>query len=214
LGDINILAAWTNIMLHTELATRGSARVFMRYHDLLADWTTSVFRAGNTLGIKAIQHAGPDNIDAVHDFIDPALRRMHSTWDDFSGPGQLRVLAEGTWDELNKLAEPDGDTAEVQTALDSLREQYTALYLDAEAIARSSLQAAARRATARATGTASGDTSAPDAEPSSRPIETPARGSRVERLVTLVPGGVRARVPARVRARIRGALRSRSEAKA
>ena len=33
---------WVNVMLHTERATRGSQRAFVRYADLLDDWTVPV----------------------------------------------------------------------------------------------------------------------------------------------------------------------------
>ena len=46
-------AAWANVALETELATRGSRRAFIRYDDLLADWR----RGGRPPG-RADRHAG------------------------------------------------------------------------------------------------------------------------------------------------------------
>ena len=38
--------SWLNIMLETEYATRGRKRVFVRYDDLLTDWSGQVARIG------------------------------------------------------------------------------------------------------------------------------------------------------------------------
>ena len=38
LQDGHGVAAWVNMLLNTERATRGAARTFVRYHDLLDDW--------------------------------------------------------------------------------------------------------------------------------------------------------------------------------
>ena len=51
-------------------------------------------------------------------------------------PARLRELAEETWQALNKLADPGGDTPDVHELLDELRAGYAELYDEAEAIAR------------------------------------------------------------------------------
>ena len=66
-GNIDRTAAWTNLMLHTERGTRQSPRVFIRYHDLLSNWTTSVFRAGEELDIYAVQSANAEQMRQVQD---------------------------------------------------------------------------------------------------------------------------------------------------
>ena len=38
--------SWVNVMLETEYATRDSRRVFVRYDDLLADWSGEMARVG------------------------------------------------------------------------------------------------------------------------------------------------------------------------
>ena len=141
-GDISRLAGWVNVMLCTERATRGSARAFVRYHDLLDDWTKTVVRVGEELDLREVADAGTGKMQEVHGFVDPQLRRVRATWDDLSVPDNLRDVAQATWDQLNLLAEPGGDTLEVHAALDELRHRYGALYADAEAFANSSVVAA------------------------------------------------------------------------
>jgi len=141
-GDISRLAGWANVMLCTERATRGSARAFVRYHDLLDDWTKTVVRLGEELDLAEVAEAGTGKMQEVHTFVDPQLRRVRATWDDLSVPDNLREVAQATWDQLNLLAEPGGDTPEVHAALDELRRAYGAVYSDAEALANSSVVAA------------------------------------------------------------------------
>jgi hypothetical protein len=140
-GDISRLAGWVNVMLCTERATRGSARAFVRYHDLLDDWTKTVVRLGEELDLSEIADAGTGKMQEVHGLVDPALRRVRISMDDLSVPDGLRRVAEDTWDQLNLLAEPDGDNTDVHAALDELRRAYGALYADAEAFAHSSVEA-------------------------------------------------------------------------
>ena len=142
LDDISRLAGWTNVMLFTERATRGSTRSFVRYHDLLADWTSTVVGVGETLGLADVTNAGTGRMQEVHRFVDPELHRSRTTWDDLSVPTALREIAEETWQQLDLLAEPGGDTPEVQARLDVLRRNYGSLYAEAEALAWSSVEAA------------------------------------------------------------------------
>ena len=48
-SEISRTAGWVNVMLHTEVATRDSERAFVRYADLLDDWTVPVFELGERL---------------------------------------------------------------------------------------------------------------------------------------------------------------------
>ena len=45
-SEVHRTAAWVNMMLHVERSTRGSSRAFVRYHDMLDDWTVPVFGLG------------------------------------------------------------------------------------------------------------------------------------------------------------------------
>jgi len=104
-SEVQRTAAWVNMMLHTERATRGGRRAFVRYADMLRDWTIPVHRIGREFDIAAIEGATANEIRAVHDFIDPDLRRVQLTWDDLEVPARLRDLAEETSQHLDKLAD-------------------------------------------------------------------------------------------------------------
>ena len=52
-------AAWLNVMLQTEHATRGAPRAFVRYEDLLADWVPEIRRIGTLLGVPALARPRP-----------------------------------------------------------------------------------------------------------------------------------------------------------
>ena len=151
-SEVQRTAAWVNMMLHTERATRDGARAFVRYDDLLTDWTVPVFRLGQELDLEAVKAASANHIRKVHQFIDPDLHRVQSTWDDVEVPGRLREIAEETWRGLTKLAEPGGDTPDVHALLDEVREAYVAFYDEAEAVAQSSVIAARRQGEAGAAG--------------------------------------------------------------
>jgi hypothetical protein len=175
------------MLLHTERATReeaGSARVFVRYEDLLTDWVRTTMHVGHTLDLQSIIHTRSDLIREVHRFIDPTLRRVTASLDDLGLPPRLHELTGQTWEELNKLAEPDGDVTEAHATLDELRDAYTDLYEEAEAISKSSV-VAARIAGARAVA---------DTEPES------------SGLADRIPHDVRAKIPPSVRRGVRKAL--------
>ena len=178
-----------------SVATResaGDARVFVRYEDLLSDWVRTTMHVGRTLDLQTIIHTRSDQIREVHRFIDPTLRRVTQTLDELGLPPRLHELVATTWEELNKLAEPDGDTSDAHATLDELRDAYTDLYEEAEAISKSSV-VAARIAGAEA---------AAAAQPA------PPAGGIAER----IPHDVRAKIPPSVRRGVRKALgRERSQ---
>ena len=156
LGSAHLAASWLNMLLHTERATRESVadggRVFVRYGDLLDDWVKVVMQLGEQLQLQNVLHAKSEQIRDGHRFVDPGLRRVTQSLDDLQLPPKLHELTEQTWDELNKLAEPGGDTPEAHATLDQLREAYVDLYAEAEAISRSSVVAAEQRDQARGKG--------------------------------------------------------------
>jgi len=199
LGSAHLAASWLNMLLHTERATRESVadggRVFVRYADLLDDWTRVIMQAAETLDLQHVLHAKSEQIRDGHRFVDPGLRRVTQSLADLDLPPRLHELTEETWTELNKLADAGGDTAEVHATLDSLREAYVDLYAEAEAISRSSVVAAEQRVRreARTKGPAA---SAP------AQAEKPAPGSMADK----IPHGVRAAIPASWRRGVRKAL--------
>lgn len=194
LGSAHLAASWLNMLLHTERATRESVadggRVFVRYADLLDDWTRIVMRTGEQLELQHVLHARSEAIRDGHRFVDPSLRRMSQTLDDLGLPPRLHELVGQTWEELNKLAEPEGDTPEVHEALDQLREGYVDLYEESAAISRSSVVAAEHRLRRQARQ-----------KPAPAPAASPSP-SRTER----IPHGLRAAVPAPVRRGLRKML--------
>jgi len=149
LGSAHLAASWLNMMLHTERGTRESVadggRVFVRYEDLLTDWVKTSMHVAETLQLQHVLHADSEQIRAGHRFVDPTLRRMSQTLADLGLPQQLHELTGSTWEELNKLADPGGDTPAAHEALDQLRAAYVDLYEESAAISRSSVVAAEQR---------------------------------------------------------------------
>jgi hypothetical protein len=177
-GAVTRTAAWINMMLHTERATRGQQRAFVRYGDLLDDWTQPVFALGEAFDLAGVKTAMAADIAEVHRFIDPSLRRVTMTWDDIGVPDRLRELADETWQALDAIA--SDDSAGNQERCDQLRAAY------AEAFAHSTVVAQRRTAAAEARREAAAQ---------------PAR-SGADR----VPHAVRAMVPPAARQKIRKAM--------
>jgi hypothetical protein len=197
LGSAHLAASWLNMLLHTERATRESVadggRVFIRYGDLLDDWTKAVMYTGEQLGLQHVLHAKSERIRDAHRFVDPGLRRVSGTLDDLGLPKRLHELVADSWTELNKLADPGGDTAEVHEALDQLREGYVELYEESEAISRSSVVAAEQKTRrGRDKGPAEGPAGEDAADPSFAADK--------------IPHGLRAAIPPGVRRGLRKAV--------
>ena len=145
-GAASVASGWVNVMLHCERATRGSTRAFVRYDDLLSDWTVPVTALGERLDLRTVRTASPDAVRAVHEFIDPSLRRLQLTWDDIDLPVRLREIAEATWHELDRLVDPAADTPEAHRTLDELRAAYDDYFAECEAVANWAVVAARRAA--------------------------------------------------------------------
>ena len=192
-GEVNRTAAWVNMMLHTERGTRGSTRRFVRYHDLISDWTVPIFDLGQAFDLGTVQTASANDIRKVHQFIDPNLRRVQLTWDDVDVPARLREIAEETWQHLDRVVDPEQDDATTHAVFDELRSAYATFYGECEAVAQSSVIAAKREGAAQRRAR-SGQAPKASAEP--------APSSRVDR----IPHSVRAMVPASARRGLRKAL--------
>jgi hypothetical protein len=192
-GAVTRTAGWVNMMLHTERATRGQQRRFVRYHDLLSDWTQPVFELGEAFDLNKVKTAMAAHIAEVHSFIDPDLRRVQVTWDDIPVPDRLRELADATWHVLDAMADPAHDTADAHRTCDQLRDAYAGFYADAEAIASSSIVAARRDATRKAHREAGQAARAATPGPAPRAADK-------------VPHAVRAMVPPAARKKLRKAL--------
>ena len=143
-GEVSRTAAWLNLTLFTERATRDTQRVFVRYEDLLDDWTSEVARVGDLLELRVIKDAPAAAIVRVHDFVDRGLSRSRANWEDFEVPSYLREQVDRTWELVSQLADAERDEAGLYEGLDAARAAYIALYEDAEAIAQSSIGTAPR----------------------------------------------------------------------
>jgi hypothetical protein len=137
-------AAWTNIILQTEHATRAARRAFVPYEELLADWPPQIRRLGALIGSEELATLERADHPAVDGFVDPTLHRNRVGWDELDVPDSVRDLAEDVWASLLALARTDPDEA-AAARLDAARAAYAQLYGEAEAIAQSSLMAARRR---------------------------------------------------------------------
>jgi hypothetical protein len=149
-GDVERTAGWVNQVLFTERATRDTPRFFVKYRDLLDDWTREIGRAGELLDLAVIRDVPASTIVQTHDFVDHSLSRSRETWDEFEIPDGLRELADEVWELVSRLVEDGADGDEQLTErLEEARAAYIRLYEDAEAIAQSSVTAAGHHAGAR-----------------------------------------------------------------
>ena len=147
-GDVGRLAGWVNQTVYVERATRGSRRAFVRYEELLEDWTQAIGRVGAQLELAVVHDATPAAMRRAHEFVDHGLSRSRADWQDLTIPVALREQADELWELAQGLAVDDADAA-VHARLDELRTAYGDLYGGAEAIAQSSIAAARVKAAAR-----------------------------------------------------------------
>ncbi|MCW2815973.1 MAG: hypothetical protein JWN84_3428, partial [Nocardioides sp.] len=125
------IAGWVHACLVTEEVTRTDPRVFVRYVDLLAEWRPVMVSVAERLGLALDLDAGSPLVDG---FIEPTLRRSETTWDSVDVPVTLRVVAEGTWEQMSRLADDPAD-ASVPAALALLRADYERLFDHAVGVA-------------------------------------------------------------------------------
>ena len=181
-------AAWINITLETERATRGSRRAFVRYEDVLDDWPRELSRTAELLDLPSLAGGGlRDRFPQVDEFVDPTLHRNRVRWDELDVPASVRDLAEEIWVLLQPLADSGGDNPQTHATLDAAHRRYGALYAEAEAISQSSVTAAKpRKKQAKRE---------PRASAAATPKPPPSLKVRLAR-----------RIPARHRKRIKGAI--------
>jgi hypothetical protein len=130
--DASRAAAWINVMLETERATRGTRRTFIPYAALLEDWAGELQRAGAELDVAPLASLDRDAHPGVDEFVDPSLFRNRTGWEGLDVPPRVTELAERVWAALQ---DADAHAAE----LDAMRAEYEALYGEAEAISHSSV---------------------------------------------------------------------------
>jgi hypothetical protein len=189
LVDANRVAGWANTMLFTERATREQRRAFVRFEDLLDDWTQQVAHISARFEIPSLVNAQARAQATAGSLVDPSLRRSTASWDDLEEvPKGLIHLCEQAWNDLLALSGTETrDVTETLSRLDGHREEYVELYQNAERIAQSSIITAARQATREAT------------EKAARQATAAPGGVRRGSLAEFLLGQVRRRVPARVR---------------
>jgi hypothetical protein len=181
-------AAWINITLETERATRGSRRAFVRYEDLLDDWPRELSRTAALLELPSLTSQGlRERFPQVDDFVDPTLHRNRIRWDELDVPASVRHMAEEVWGLLQPLADPGVDSAETQAALDAARERYGALYAEAEAISQSSVTAV---------------------KPRKKPAKPKPQANAAQKATPSLKVRLARRIPARHRKRIKSAIGS------
>lgn len=151
-GEAGRTAGWLNQTLFTERATREAPRAFIRYDDLLEDWTRTTARLDEVLDVGPVRDADAKALRAVHEFVDHGLSRTSPEWGDMVIPAPLKALADEVWEHLCSLAaEPGRQQPATLGRLDAARARYRELYADAEAVAHSSISAA--RVSTRAAAT-------------------------------------------------------------
>jgi hypothetical protein len=142
------VARWVNASLVNERETRGQARAFVRYTDLLEDWRPVVADLRDDLGLRIEADLTPGRHHPVDDFIEPGLRRHAVTWDELDIPRDLRDVAQEVWDQHQLLCAGHGVDEAASARLDELAAAYERVLSDAAAInqdARDEAVAAARR---------------------------------------------------------------------
>lgn len=147
------MAGWLNMMLHVEEQTRGMARAVVRYDDLLTRWRPTLAAVEQALAINLVSGRDDEELAAADALVDPQLRRTELSWDGLILPEPLRELAERSFDALEAIAvSVDGAANQApEVELDELRVSYADLYGDAEAMVRSSLNAARAKERRRVT---------------------------------------------------------------
>ena len=118
-SDVNRTAGWLNLTLFTERATRDGARVFVRYEDLLNDWTKTLGWVGETLDLSIVRDAPAASIVSTHEFVDRGLSRSKANWKDFAIPTKLREQIDVVWDLVSQLA--NGDVEDMGTLAQGAR---------------------------------------------------------------------------------------------
>jgi hypothetical protein len=145
LHPTNRAAGWINVMLYTERATRGGPRAFVKYDDLLADWTQQVAGVATALDLEILDRVKTSDLRQASQLVDPTLRRSITDWETLGVHKPVADMAEELWVLLDRVATKDeGEDATVRSEFDAFRERYLEWYDLVEASAQSSVLAARR----------------------------------------------------------------------
>lgn len=206
LVDANRVAGWANTMLFTERATREHSRAFVRFEDMLEDWTQEIARVSARFDIPELVNATARQQASAAELVDTSLRRSAASWDDLDAPKWLVHLCERTWQELLALSSSeDGDHEAARQRLDEYREEYVSMYRHAENVAQSTAMAETRplkqklaAAEEQAKSRPAPQPAPPPAPAPKAPAEPPAPDS-LSRARLLIPARVRDAIPLRVK---------------
>jgi hypothetical protein len=202
LFDANRVAGWLNTMLFTERATRDCRRAFVRFEDLLEDWTQPIARVSARLEVPTLVNARAREQLSADSLVDSSLHRSKATWEDLDVPKALIHLTEQVWEDLLLLADPEPDgSEEVLDRLDHHREEYVSFYRNAEHVAQSTTLAATRPLMQKRSSTPVAASSQAAPKPAAAPpvpVEPPAN-SRVGLARRLIPARVRRLIPLRLK---------------
>jgi hypothetical protein len=209
LFDANRAAGWLNTMLFTERASRDYRRAFIRFEDLLEDWTQPIARVSSQLEVPTLVNARAGEQLSADDLVDSSLHRSKATWEDLDVPKGLIYLTEQVWEELLSLADPEADGKKaVLDRLDGHREEYVSYYRHAEHVAQSTTLAATRpllqskspRPASTRPGTATMPATARLWPPASKLAQPePPPNSRLGLARRLIPARARHLIPLRVK---------------
>jgi len=126
------VAAWTNVAILTEQATRSEPRAFVRHADLVADWRAALAPAVRALGLDVDLHG--DAGARVDDFVDPALVSATGDLGAIGVPAALADLAEAAWEAMGRLVVDPRDR-QVPTDLAEVHRRYVEVHEQAVGIA-------------------------------------------------------------------------------
>jgi hypothetical protein len=147
--DMSRTAAWMNVILETEHATRGMPRAFVRHEDLLADWAGESARVGGLIDSTLLKGVDRARFPQVDEFVDPTLHRNRVGWDELDVTSRVHTMAEDVWRRMQALTAPGADAPDAHAGLDAARAAYVGMDGEAEAISQSSVTAAKPRRGAR-----------------------------------------------------------------
>ena len=187
LSDANRVAGWINTMLFTERATREHRRIFIRFEDLLEDWTQQIAHVSARFDIPSLVNARAVAQASADSLVDRSLQRSSATWEDLDISEGLADFTQQIWEDLLLLSNPDTSEDDAALArLDKHREEYASFYHHAEHVAQSTTLAATRPLTQKKA-------------PAHRDASQPLPELLLSRTKQLVPSEVRGLIPLRVK---------------
>lgn len=145
LHPTNRTAGWINTMLFTERAMRNEDRIFVRYEDLLSDWTQALARVCETLDLDLLDRVKTSDMRQVSQLVDPSQKRSTTEWKTLGVHREIADMAEEVWELLDEVATKDvADDPSTIAAFDGMRRRYLDFYDMVEATAQSSVLASGR----------------------------------------------------------------------